>query len=412
MCARWPGSGDPCAAVISNMPSKPELLYLSPVIPAPTGNGLAMRSGTILEALAEHYSISLLVVSLYPSPYVRVPEVFERLCRCSVVITRDQFTRRTKSLLPSFLSNRFGRLPYHGSRFDVVHVFRLAMLAYASPFLDGSYGTPRRHLDLDDIESETHTRLAALSRSNGQKSRATFYEMEARRYASVEEEALNEFDRVYVCSEGDKSKLPANHRAELCVLPNAVRFPEIVPRESSDRVFTFLFAGTLGYYPNEDAVRYFGGEIVPLIRRSTRSEFVVNVVGTGASESLREFASDSGMQMIGEVADIAPWYQNASAVVVPLRAGGGTRIKVLEAFSHHRPVVSTSVGIEGIDASDSQHVLIADSPEVFAECCVRLMGDLSLRDRLVENAFSLVRQSYSTEAIKQIIASLFASPVH
>lgn len=401
MRARWP-----IAAVISNMPSKPELLYLSPLIPALTGNGLAMRSGMILEALAEHYSISLLVVSLYPSPTVRVPDMFERLCRRSVAITRDQFTRRTKSFLPSFLSNRFNRLPYHGSRFDVVHVFRLAMLAYARPFLDDPHGTPRRHLDLDDIESVTHTRLAALCRSNGQNARAKVYEMEATRYASLEEEALNEFDRAYVCSEGDKSRLPANHHAEVCVLPNAVRIPEIVRRESSDRDFTFLFAGTLDYYPNEDAVRYFGGEILPLIRQLTRSEFVVNVVGTGASESLKKFASDSGMQMIGEVADIAPWYQNADAVVVPVRAGGGTRIKVLEAFSYAKPVVATSVGIEGIDARDDREVLLADTPGVFAQRSVDLMNDSDSRNRLVDSASVLVHQHYSADALKRTIASL------
>jgi glycosyltransferase involved in cell wall biosynthesis len=394
------------------MPSKPELLYLSPVIPALTGNGLAMRAGMVLEALAEHYSISLLVVSLYPSRTVRVPAVFERLCRRSVVITPAQFTGPRLSFLPSFLSSRFARRPYHGSHFDVVHVFRLAMLPFARPFLDGSSGTPRRFLDLDDIESATHRSLAALCRLNGKRARAHFYEMEARRYEALEEEVLRGFDRLYVCSEGDRARLPVNHRSELCVLPNAVRLPEMARQESSGRVFTFLFVGTLGYYPNEDAVRYFGSEILPRIRELTRSEFMVNVVGTGASESLRKSASDSGMHMIGEVADIAPWYENANAVVVPVRAGGGTRIKVLEAFSHCRPVVSTSIGIEGIDARDDEHVLIADSPEVFAQHCLRLLGDSGLRDRLVENAFSLLRQSYSTEAVKKTLASLFASPVH
>jgi glycosyltransferase involved in cell wall biosynthesis len=165
----------------------------------------------------------------------------------------------------------------------------------------------------------------------------------------------------------------------------------------------------MGYYPNEDAVRYFGNEIIPRIHRLTRSDFVVNIVGTGASQRLRRTTADCGMQMIGEVADVAPWYENSSAVVVPVRAGGGTRIKVLEAFSYQRPVVSTTAGIEGIDARDKEHALIADSPEVFAEGCVRLIDDRVLGERLAENAFSLFRQTYSVDAIKRTIASFCLS---
>lgn len=394
------------------MSSKPELLYLSPVIPALDGNGLAMRAGMVLEALAEHYSISLLVISLYPPFAARVPAAFERLCLRTVVTTPAQFARARVSFLPPFLSRRFGRRPYHGSRFDVVHVFRLSMMPYARPFLNVSSGTPEGHLDLDDIESETHRRIAALCRLNEDRPRAAYYEMEARRYEALEEEVLRDFDHVYVCSEGDKARLHAGYGSELCVLPNAVRLPSAARRGADEGVFTLLFVGTLGYYPNEDAVQYFGSEILPHIRRLTRSDFAVKIVGSGAGPRLRRIAVDYGMQLIGEVPDIAPWYQKSSAVVVPVRAGGGTRIKVLEAFSHRRAVVSTSTGMEGIDADDDVHVLIADTPEVFAERCVRLMADRVLRDRLAENAFSLFRHSYSAEAIKRTIASLSASPIY
>ena len=394
------------------MSSKPELLYLSPVVPALAGNGLAMRAGMVLEALAEHYSLSLLVVSLYPPFAARVPEVFERLCLRTVVTTPSQFARTKVSFLPQFLSRPFGRRPYHGSRFDVVHVFRLSMMPYARPFLNVPSGAPKGHLDLDDIESETHRRIAALCRLNKDGLRAAYYEMEARRYEALEEEVLKEFDRVYVCSEGDKARLHVDYGSELCVLPNAVRVPDAARRDANEGVFTFLFVGTLGYYPNEDAVQYFGTEILPYIRRLTRSDFAVNIVGRGASPRLRQIAVDYGMQMIGEVPDIAPWYQNSTAVVVPVRAGGGTRIKVLEAFSHRRAVISTSIGMEGIDAIDDVHVLIADTPEVFAERCVRLMADRVSRDRLAENAFSLFHHCYSAEAIKRTVASLSVSPVY
>ncbi len=391
------------------MPTKPDLLYLSPVIPALTGNGLAMRAGMVLEALAEQASVSLLVVPLYPSFEVRVPTVFERLCRRSAVIHPTQFARPRIAFLPALFGRR---RPYRESRFDIVHVFRLAMLPFARHFLDGSSGAPERHLDLDDVESATHRRLAALCRLNGEDARALFFESEARRYEALEDEALVEFDRVYVCSEGDQAKLPGERRGEICVIPNAVRVPDVALTEPGDGVFTFLFVGTLGYYPNEDAVGYLGSEIVPRLRQLTQSDFAVNIVGTGGSERCRQTATACGLRMIGEVPDVAPWYQNCGAVVTPIRAGGGTRVKILEAFSHRRSVVSTSIGVEGIDARDGEHLLIGDTPEAFAKHCVRLMTDRELRDHLVENAGSLLRRSYSAEAIKRTIAALFAPPAH
>src|ERR1044071_9354027 len=228
------------------MSSKPELLYLSPVVPALAGNGFAMRAGMGFEALAQHYSISLLVVSLYPPFGARVPAAFERLCLRTVVTTRAQFARTRVSFLPPFLSRLFGWRPYHGSRFDVVHVFRLSMMDYARPFLNVSSGTPKGHLDLDDIESETHRRIAALCRLNKDGPQAAYYEMEARRYEALEKEMLREFDRVYVCSEGDKAKLRTDYESDLRILPNAVRIPVAVREQVCDDNFTFLFVGTLG----------------------------------------------------------------------------------------------------------------------------------------------------------------------
>src|SRR6185295_7064876 len=106
-------------------------------------------------------------------------------------------------------------------------------------------------------------------------------------------------DRVYVCSEADKARLRTDYGSNLCVLPNAVRLPDATRRDASEGVFTFLFVGTLGYYPNEDAVQYFGSEILPHIRRLSRSDFAMNIVGRGASPRLRQIAVDYGMRMIG-----------------------------------------------------------------------------------------------------------------
>jgi glycosyltransferase involved in cell wall biosynthesis len=369
--------------------AKPSLLYLSPVVPALTGNGLAMRAGVVLEVLAERYDVHLQVARLY-APYApAIPEPFEKLCRRAAIVSRRPQPHRW--LRPAGLWADF--------RFDVVHVFRLAMLPFSEPYLHGFFRRPRRHLDLDDIESLTRRRLASLYRQNGNGIRAAYEESEAARQEGLEKEALGSFDRVYVCSASDRRKLEGRTRADVRVLPNGVRIPAAFPAPPTDGVFTFLFVGTLGYYPNEDGVRYLCAEIVPRIRDLVGNGFAVNIAGTGASESLRQAVDVPQVRFLGAVADLHLSYAQAHAIVAPVRAGGGTRIKVLEAFSFQRPVVATSIAMEGIEARPEEDFLAGDTASAFAEQCARLILDRELCERLARNALALVLRSYTTAAL-------------
>jgi glycosyltransferase involved in cell wall biosynthesis len=349
-----------------------DLLFISPVIPAVTGNGLAMRAGMVLEALASRHSVSILVNPLYAPPGP-VPEFFARMCRRVAI----------------------GPKAYRWRHFDVVHVFRLASLATARPFWSRSR---RHHLDIDDIESETHQRMATLCRNNGHMALAYAEERQAAASAATEAEVLTKFERIYVCSAIDRDKLAKRTSTEICVLPNSVRLPAAVaPRPSAGPL---LFVGSLDYYPNEDACRYLRNEIVPRL-----PEFEFQIVGTGATERLRQMVSHPAIQMIGEVPLVDPWYHNAAAVLVPIRAGGGTRIKILEAFSFGRPVISTTVGAEGIDARHDESILVADTPEQFEGACRRLRREPGLGERLAKNALSMLDRCYSAEATKKTIAA-------
>lgn len=382
----------------------PTILYICPVIPATTGNGLAMRAGMVLQALAAQYRVFLLVVPLYPSPAGPLPPELAALCQATAIVRRP-------SPRPPVLQTRDGQArerqewieaagkALRGVRFDIVHVFRLATVPFASPYLKRrGLKRPKRHLDLDDIESVTRRRIAALYRLNGNAAAARFEDNEARRGEALEHAVLRDFDRVYICSHADRAILQPHARAELCVLPNAVRLPESLPVELGRREFTMLFVGTLGYYPNEDAVMYFCREVLPLIRQQATRAFRFRIVGPNAPQSVTELSQLPEVEVIGGVPDMAPWYREADAVVVPIRAGGGTRIKVLEAFSYGRPVVSTSIGIEGIDAQDGEHMLIGDMPVTFAERCLQLMAEPQLADQLATNALSLVKGAYTIEA--------------
>ncbi|MCC7103593.1 MAG: glycosyltransferase [Chloroflexi bacterium] len=368
------------------------LLYLTPVVPCLTGNGLAMRAGAVLHALAERFELSLHVAGLYP-PFVPVPDELARLCR-RISVTRP-------GLQPSA-----SETPFVGESFAVLHVFRLATLPVAYSLL-ASVAVRKRHLDLDDVESRTGRRLAELYRLSGLVAEAESASRDADRAGALEAEVLRSFDRVYVCSDADRQLLRGRSTAELCVLPNALPAPDRRQRRPESGVFTLLFVGTMGYYPNEDAVRFFCDQVLPILRLVAPCPFEVAVVGGGASPRLQSHSVQPEVRLVGRVGSVAPWYERAGAAIVPVRAGGGTRIKIIEAFAHRRPVVATTVGAEGIAAVPGEHFLVGDSPAAFAAQCARLMADADLRERLTSQAYELFKDRYSWQALSRVMAKLF-----
>jgi glycosyltransferase involved in cell wall biosynthesis len=280
------------------------------------------------------------------------------------------------------------------------------VLPYADAWLAPSGSPPQFHLDLDDIESKTLRRLAALRRLNGAITIAERDEEQAARMATRETAALDRCNRIYVCSTLDQGFLHGRGRADVYVLPNALPIPPTLPPPDESLAFTLLFVSTLGYYPNEDAALHFCRDVLPLIRREATRPFRVAIVGPGASPAVQQLGEAPEVRVIGAAPDLLPWYRDASAVVIPLRAGGGTRIKVLEAFSFRRPVVSTTIGVEGIEARHGEHALISDTPEMFARHCLRLMDDPMIADKLTARAFALFKDAYSTEAVTRMVAAL------
>ena len=258
-----------------------------------------------------------------------------------------------------------------GPDYAAVHVLRLYLAPFAQPYLTAG---PECRLDLDDDEPVTRRRIAALLRADGHERAARAEESEAERFEDLAAALVPSFVRLYVASPADRDLVAARHAGtDVRVLANVVRAPRPVAPPPAAGPFTFIFAANFGYYPNDDAARYFCAEILPRLRAGARRPFQVRFAGAQPSAAVRALAAEPEVSVTGPVDDITPWYESAHAAVVPVRAGGGTRIKVLEAFAHQRPVVSTALGAEGLDATGGRHLLIADDPDGFAAACLRLM---------------------------------------
>jgi glycosyltransferase involved in cell wall biosynthesis len=217
---------------------------------------------------------------------------------------------------------------------------------------------------------------------------------------------LQRWDRLYVSSDLDERRLRKRVRIEhIEVLPNVVE--DFAPDRDSEQTrdpFRFLFVGQLDHYPNADAVRFFLRKIWPSIRRWAGQDVALDIVGPGGSDGLlREVTEAAGAQWIGAVDDLQVFYEQADAVIAPVRAGGGTRVKVVEAFAHRVPVVATSVAAEGLDVLPERHLLVADAPLQFAQGCMRLIDNPELRNWLRRNAFELYRESYLPNVMRDVL---------
>jgi glycosyltransferase involved in cell wall biosynthesis len=393
-------------------------------MPALAGNGLAMRAGVMLEALAASHEVSLLVVPVVatspPGPgiarwcaRVNVLDVAGRSDAWFDLIARTRNAEARAAALARYPRPALCRFATRqavtaastlvaGPAFDVVHVFRLYLAPFAGPFLDArEAGRPLCALDLDDHESVTRGRLADLHAALGDERAAAGERLEGDKYARMERDWLPRFDRVYVCAEADRRALAEAGVAGATVVPNAVRPPDAVSPPPAGGPRTVLFVGSLGYFPNEAAALLLGRHVAPALRALVPGDVRVRIVGAGPSRRVRALADDGNVEVTGAVPDVAGHYAAAHVVAVPLRAGGGTRIKVLEAFAHGRPVVSTTVGAEGLAVRDGEHLVLADTPEAMAEGCASLLADPARASALAAHARDFVVEHHTIDRVRE-----------
>jgi glycosyltransferase involved in cell wall biosynthesis len=288
-----------------------------------------------------------------------------------------------------------------GEQFDIVHVQRLFMSAAVPGGLlrDARARGLVAVLDVDDLES-LKTRRTAASQPWSSPRRYLYW----REYLKLKSyERRKMFDLVLVCSARD-GRLIASHQdaPAVQVFANGADCEEGTAAGQHDSS-TLLFLGAMNYQPNEDAVLHFHRSIFPLIRkRIPAARFVI--AGKSPSAVVRALHNGRDTVVQGYVEDKAAVWNSCTVVVVPIRLGGGTRIKILEAMAARKPVVSTAAGAEGIDVTDGQDIIIGDSPEAFAAGCVELLSNQVRRDAIAEAGHELIARRYRWQAIRSEFA--------
>jgi glycosyltransferase involved in cell wall biosynthesis len=234
-----------------------------------------------------------------------------------------------------------------------------------------------------------------------------YFRMQAKRMLEYEGEVCRSVRKVIAVSDGDAETMRRIYRVSQALpVPTGVDLDYFVRPEAGSKLADMVFLGSMDWMPNIDGVVWFVREVLPLIRRH-RPDCSLAIVGRRPSPEVIKLAeSDPLIQVTGTVPDVRPWLFGALASIVPLRIGGGTRLKIYEAMAAKVPVISTAIGAEGLDVTDGENIYLADTPQNFATRCLALLESDADRQRLSANAWNLVSSSYSWDAATRGMESL------
>jgi sugar transferase (PEP-CTERM/EpsH1 system associated) len=223
-----------------------------------------------------------------------------------------------------------------------------------------------------------------------------------------EREMCRRFDSVIAVSADDREQMKDEYGAKAVFdVPTGVDTEFFRPSgDAKPQPHSLVFTGSMDWLPNDDAIRYFMREIMPLIKKSV-PDVTLTVVGRNPASALVDLSKeDSSLIFTGRVDDVRPYMDNAAAYIVPLRIGGGTRLKIYEAMAMEKALVSTTVGAEGLPLTNGVELLLADEPVTFADAVVRVLSDDAYAVELGQRAAGVVRENFGWRQVTDRFISL------
>ena len=282
---------------------------------------------------------------------------------------------------------------------DLVHVDLLPLTAYINEFEN----LPKILVN-HNVES---IRLYRWFRTEPNPLKKAYLGIQWLKLRTFEHSAMNKFDGCVVVSEVDKELLQKmGVTSKLFVVPNGTDTKFFRPNNGEVVENSVLWIGHMDVHTNKDAVLYFWKEIYPILQRKY-PEVKMTFVGTAPPKEISAAArKDGNVRVTGFVDDIRPYIDGAAVMVVPIRIGSGTRLKILDAMAMGKAIVSTSVGCEGLNVNDGKDILIADDPEDFAGKTIDLLKNSDKRITLEKNAIELAK-TYDWDLITQRQESVY-----
>ena len=386
----------------------------------PPDTGGKIRSYNILRQLAKHHAVTFF--SFYAAHendvHAELSQVFQRVIK----IPLDLPAEKSAGELLNYAVHLFSGEPYSLVKYcrPVVRKKLRALLQEETydvilcDFLVTAGAIPwdwpcPKVLFSHNVETVIWRRHYEVARNPLWK---TLSWREWKRMKAAERRYLQKADHVVAVSENDRDAFARFlDPQKLTVTQTGADTEFFQPSEEKEMPNSLVFTGSMDWLPNEDAILYFADEILPIIRRQV-PDVTLCVVGRKPSRRLQDLTSRvPNIQLTGWVEDVRPYVAQRAVCIVPLRVGGGTRLKIFEAMSMAKAIVSTSIGAEGLPVTNGEHILLADDPASFAESTVRLLGNASRRTQIGQAARHLVQENYSWATVSKGFAQALESVV-
>ncbi len=399
-----------------------KILFLTLIVPYPPDAGPRIKTWHVLRYLSENgYSITLLT-------FVRKEEekylpYLHQICERVIAIPIQRSKIRdvlalSKSLLGGspFLIERDSRPAMTKTAkellqkelFDVIHIDQVNM----AQFILENNGHHTSSKTIFDAHNATWLILERM-RTTAPALMKPIIALEAKKLRNYENQLVQKVDHVLTVTENDRQLLienpdDENLKSKFHVIPIAVNTLELRPVERKEGSNQILTIGSLNYPPNADGIRWFLRDIFPEIKKQ-KPEAALTIIGKNPPKDFFTLASPfrDAIQITGYVEDLTPYLEKSALMVVPVLAGGGMRVRILEAFSRGIPVVTTSIGLEGIAAENGRDVIVEDDPIEFANAVVALLDNPAEQRRLAYNARDLVTTLYDWKAVLQELDKVY-----
>lgn len=393
-----------------------KILLLSPWLPWPPFDGARIRIFETLRYLSRYHKVTLLA-HLHRYDKGKDISPLKELCeRIETTIISDQTMAvllrlsagliRGISLIQSFHYNsELAKLVWETTSresYDIIQVEFPFMARYASAI--NPQCCAKKVLSMHNIESNRFEKELRFSSWNG---RRLLLLLNYLLFNSWEKKAIQQFDGITVVSIREQ-KWIQDHAPDAIVelVPNGVDTKYFFPSYASEEDPSIVFTGLMDYPPNVDAVIWFCNEILPIVHRKLPN-LCFKIVGRNPHPKVLELGQKKGVYVTGEVIDIRPYIAESSAFIVPLRSGGGTRLKILQAMAMERPVISTGLGAEGLEVTHGVDILIADNADQFANHILWLLTSPEVGNRIGKAGRSLVVKKYDWEMCLRGFVNLY-----
>lgn len=394
------------------------ILFLSTRSPYPLISGHSLRTYHILKGAAQKHNVTLVTFVQVPEHELKEENLdhLKSFCKAVYPFRIPVDLSRLKFAAELFM-NLFSPKPFvaqkydvpevrekireilKGEKIDLVHVDMLPLTVYINEFK----GFPKILVN-HNVES---MRLYRWFQTESNPVKKAYLGMQYPKLKAFERSAMEKFDCCVVVSEKDKELLRGmGGKNNIAVVPNGTdtSFFKPMGRKTIDN--SVLWLGHMDVHTNKDAVLYFWREIFPLLQKQYPQVQMV-FVGSAPPKEIADASRKNGnIKVTGFVNDVRPYMDEAAVMVVPLRIGSGTRLKILDAMAMGKAIVSTSVGCEGLRLTDGENMLIADDPKNFVKKVIQLLSERELRQKISENALKLSKE-YDWEHIYGIQENIY-----